>query len=181
MKLASKWCSWRLCVAIPGGGGRGSGGGRQPRVTIITILTSIHHASAHRASRRHTPRCQAYRAAVTNRWILLNIGVAVEPGAGAGQAVGRYNVPPAGAGVRMSGIHSLVEIDLVSAELTPNCLYCAEIHCLRMDSHSTFSAVLRLPGGNSAAPVLETPPQHQGCGIAATSLQVNTLQLEARP
>ena len=63
----------------------------------------------------------ASRAAVTNRWILLNIGVAVEPGAGAGQSVGRYNVPGAGAGVRMSGIHSLVEIDLVSAQLTLLC------------------------------------------------------------
>jgi len=44
-----------------------------------------------------------------------------------------------------------------------------EIHCLQMDSHASFSAVLRLPPSHTAPPVLEDGEQGS-CQISATSL-----------
>ena len=46
-----------------------------------------------------------------------------------------------------------------------------EIHCLKMESHSRFSAILRLPPGHSAPPVLEESTNPAGCSISASSLQ----------
>ena len=47
----------------------------------------------------------------------------------------------------------------------------SEIHCLKMESQSRFSAVLRLPPGHAAPPVLEETSDPNTCTISATSLQ----------
>ena len=46
----------------------------------------------------------------------------------------------------------------------------SEIHCLKMETQSRFSSVLRLPPGHSAPPVLEEVSATSGCQIAATTL-----------
>ena len=49
-------------------------------------------------------------------------------------------------------------------------LYISEIHCLQMEAHSSFSAVLRLPPGHTAPPVIEEA-RHGSCQISPTTLQ----------
>ena len=64
-----------------------------------------------------------------------------------------------------------------------NSSFVTEIHCLKMDSQSRFSSVLRLPPGHTAPPVLEEAPAGApACQIGATTLQdvylVDLVELE---